>query len=95
MIIPHATPGNIVQYLYGEDGIDPAKSDHGEAVNISRLIEAESIVDEGRKAVEDVTKDIISKYAGSLNPRMKANLEKALLENRLSKDGVEKVMKGA
>ena len=24
---------------------------------------------------------------------MKANLEKALLENRLSKDGVEKVMK--
>jgi DNA-directed RNA polymerase subunit A' len=87
---PH---GNIVQYLYGEDGIDPAKSDHGEAVNISRLIEAESIVDEGRKAVEDVTKDIISKYAGRLNPRMKANLEKALLENRLSKDGVEKVMK--
>jgi DNA-directed RNA polymerase subunit A' len=87
---PH---GNIVQYLYGEDGIDPAKSDHGEAVNISRLIESESIVDEGRKAIEDVTKDIISKYAGSLNPRMKANLEKALLENRLSKDGVEKVMK--
>ena len=87
---PH---GNIVQYLYGEDGIDPAKSDHGEAVNISRVIEAESIVDEGRKAIEDVTKDIISKYAGSLNPRMKANLEKALLENRLSKDGVEKVMK--
>src|SRR3712207_4589057 len=30
---PH---GNIVQYLYGEDGIDPAKSDHGEAVNIDR-----------------------------------------------------------
>src|ERR671914_1914797 len=87
---PH---GNIVQYLYGEDGIDPAKSDHGEAVNISRIIEAESIVDEGRKAVEDVTKDIISKYAERLNPRMKVNLEKALLENRLSKDGVEKVMK--
>jgi DNA-directed RNA polymerase subunit A' len=87
---PH---GNIVQYLYGEDGIDPAKSDHGEAVNISRLIEAESIVDEGRKATEDVIKDIIAKYAENLNPRMKAGLEKALLENRLSKEGVEKVMK--
>src|SRR5258708_16682835 len=35
---PH---GNIIQYLYGEDGIDPAKSDHGEAVNISRLIGSE------------------------------------------------------
>jgi DNA-directed RNA polymerase subunit A' len=87
---PH---GNIVQYLYGEDGIDPAKSDHGEAVNISRLIEAESIVDEGRKATEDVIKGIIGKYAENLNPRMKASLEKALLENRLSKEGVEKVMK--
>ncbi len=87
---PH---GNIVQYLYGEDGIDPAKSDHGEAVNISRLIEAESIIDEGRRATEDIIKDIIARYAKSLNPRMKANLEKALFENRLSKDGVEKVMK--
>ncbi|HXG07571.1 MAG TPA: DNA-directed RNA polymerase subunit A', partial [Nitrososphaera sp.] len=87
---PH---GNIVQFLYGEDGIDPAKSDHGEAVNIARLIEAESIVDEGRKATEDVIKGIISKYAENLNPRMKVNLEKALLENRLSKEGVEKVMK--
>jgi DNA-directed RNA polymerase subunit A' len=87
---PH---GNIVQYLYGEDGIDPAKSDHGEAVNISRLIEAESIVDEGRKATEDIIKGIVAKYAENLNHRMKNNLEKALLENRLSKEGVEKVMK--
>jgi DNA-directed RNA polymerase subunit A' len=44
---PH---GNIIQYLYGEDGIDPAKSDHGEAVNTLRLIEGESIVDEGKKS---------------------------------------------
>ncbi|MCI0560498.1 MAG: DNA-directed RNA polymerase subunit A' [Nitrososphaera sp.] len=87
---PH---GNIVQYVYGEDGIDPAKSDHGEAVNISRLIEAESVIDQGRKASENDIKSIIAKYSENLNPRMKANLEKALFENRLSKDGVEKVMK--
>jgi DNA-directed RNA polymerase subunit A' len=87
---PH---GNIIQYLYGEDGIDPAKSDHGEAVNISRLIEAESVIDEGRKATEEVIKGILAKYAENLNPRMKVNLEKALTENRLSKEGVEKVMK--
>jgi DNA-directed RNA polymerase subunit A' len=87
---PH---GNIVQYLYGEDGIDPAKSDHGEAVNISRLIEAESVIDEGRKATEDVIKGVVTKYTENLNPRMKSNLEKVLLENRLSKEGVEKVMK--
>jgi DNA-directed RNA polymerase subunit A' len=87
---PH---GNVIQYVYGEDGIDPAKSDHGEAVNLMRVIEAESIVDEGRKATENDTRNIIAKYSESLNPRMKANLEKALVENRLSKEGVEKVMK--
>ncbi|HEX6561320.1 MAG TPA: DNA-directed RNA polymerase subunit A' [Nitrososphaera sp.] len=87
---PH---GNIVQYLYGEDGIDPAKSDHGEAANISRLIEAEAIVDEGRKATEDAIKKILEEHGSRLNPRMRANLEKALLENKLSKEGVEKVMR--
>lgn len=87
---PH---GNIVQYLYGEDGIDPAKSDHGEAVNISRLIEAEAIVDEGRKATEDAIKKLVDEHGARLNPRMRASLEKALLENKLSKEGVEKVMK--
>jgi DNA-directed RNA polymerase subunit A' len=87
---PH---GNIVQYLYGEDGIDPAKSDHGEAVNISRLIEAEAIVDEGRKATDDAIKKIIEEHGSRLNPRLRANLEKALLENKLSKEGAEKVMR--
>jgi DNA-directed RNA polymerase subunit A' len=87
---PH---GNIIQYIYGEDGIDPAKSDHGEAVNLSRLIESESIIDEGRKATENDIKNMMTKHAENLNPRMKSNLEKALVENRLSKDGVEKVMK--
>jgi DNA-directed RNA polymerase subunit A' len=87
---PH---GNIIQYVYGEDGIDPAKSDHGEAVNIARLIESEAIVDDGRKATEDVIKKIISEHAQNLNPRMKSTLEAALLENRLSKEGTEKLIK--
>jgi DNA-directed RNA polymerase subunit A' len=87
---PH---GNIIQYIYGEDGIDPAKSDHGEAVNHTRVIEAESVIDEGRKATENDIKNILTKYAQTLNPRMRSNLEKALVENKLSKEGVEKVMK--
>lgn len=87
---PHA---NIVQYLYGEDGVDPAKSDHGEAVNLSRLIEAESIVDEGRKATDEAIKKIVEERGASLNLRMRSGLENALLENKLSKEGVEKVVK--
>jgi len=29
----------IVQLKYGEDGVDPSKSDHGKAVNIEKTIE--------------------------------------------------------
>ncbi|HDD26363.1 MAG TPA: DNA-directed RNA polymerase subunit A' [Acidilobales archaeon] len=31
--------GGIVQFVYGEDGVDPMKSAHGKAVNIDRIIE--------------------------------------------------------
>jgi DNA-directed RNA polymerase subunit A' len=31
--------GNIIQFKYGEDRVDPAKSDHGKAVNIDVIIE--------------------------------------------------------
>jgi DNA-directed RNA polymerase subunit A' len=30
----------IVQFKYGEDGIDPMKSDYGESVNIKRIIDS-------------------------------------------------------
>ncbi|MEM1627858.1 MAG: DNA-directed RNA polymerase subunit A' [Desulfurococcaceae archaeon] len=33
------TFNEIVQFLYGEDGVDPAKSDHGKAANIDRILE--------------------------------------------------------
>jgi DNA-directed RNA polymerase subunit A' len=31
--------GRIVQLMYGEDGVDPSKSDHGKAINIEKTIE--------------------------------------------------------
>lgn len=31
--------GTIIQFRYGEDGVDPMKSDHGKPVNIDRIIE--------------------------------------------------------
>jgi DNA-directed RNA polymerase subunit A' len=89
---PH---GNIIQYLYGEDGIDPAKSDHGEAVNILRLIEGESIVDEGKKASDSEIVKAIAAHATRFNPKVMSNLETTLLNNRLSKIGVEKVVRKA
>ncbi|HEY1249125.1 MAG TPA: DNA-directed RNA polymerase subunit A', partial [Nitrososphaera sp.] len=87
---PH---GNIIQYLYGEDGIDPAKSDHGEAVNIMRLIESASIVDTGKKATQDEIESLLKVYGKDLNDRLKKTLETTISENPLSLEGIENVLK--
>src|SRR6188508_1187321 len=87
---PH---GNIIQFVYGEDGIDPAKSDHGEAVNIYRLIEGELLVDEGKKATEKEISEIVNKNAKNLNPRLREKLLLSLSQNKISRDGANKVIK--
>jgi DNA-directed RNA polymerase subunit A' len=87
------THGNIIQYLYGEDGIDPAKSDHGEAVNISRIIESESVVDVGTRANEEEIRHILNQNISNFNLKLKSNIENILLQNNLSKQGIEKVIK--
>ena len=87
---PH---GHIIQFLYGEDGIDVAKSDHGEAFNIDRLIESESIVDSGTSISKDDVNSIIKKYTSSFNPRLASLVSTSLANSKLSKAGVEKVAK--
>ena len=89
---PH---GHIIQFLYGEDGIDVAKSDHGEAFRIARLIESESIIDSGKKATKEEITDLVKKYAKTFNPRLSKTVLEALLESKLSKEGVDKVCKKA
>jgi DNA-directed RNA polymerase subunit A' len=89
---PH---GHIIQFLYGEDGIDVSKSDHGEAFRISRLIESESIIDSGKKATKEDVEDLVKKYTKTFNPRLSQTVHDALAESKLSKDGVEKVLKKA
>jgi len=89
---PH---GHIIQFLYGEDGIDVAKSDHGEAFRIARLIESESIVDSGKKATKEEILDLVKKYAKTFNPRLSKTVLDALVDSKLSRDGVDKVCKKA
>ena len=82
---PH---GHIIQFLYGEDGIDVAKSDHGEAFNVTRLIESQTIIDSGKKATKDEIEEIAKKYTKTFNPRLKKLVTDGLLDSKLSKDGV-------
>ena len=87
------THGHLIQFLYGEDGIDVAKSDHGEAFNVNRLIASQTIVDSGKKATKDEIVDLAKKYTKTFNPRLQDIVTKALLESKLSKEGVEIVSK--
>ncbi len=89
---PH---GHIIQFLYGEDGIDVAKSDHGEAFRIERLIESEMIIDSGKKATKEEITELAKKYTKTFNPRLIRTVQEALLESKISRDGVEKVCKKA
>ena len=87
---PH---GHIIQFLYGEDGIDVAKSDHGEAFNINRLVDAQHIVESGKPATKDEISSIAKKYVKTFNPRLANIVSNALESSKLSKDGAEKVAK--
>ena len=87
---PH---GHIVQFLYGEDGIDVQKSDHGEAFNPSRLSESQTITDSGKKATKDEIETLTKKYTKTFNPRLTSLVTEALQKSNLSKDGVESVCK--
>jgi DNA-directed RNA polymerase subunit A' len=89
---PH---GHIIQFLYGEDGIDVAKSDHGEAFNINRLIESETIVDTGKKTTKEEAEDLLKKYTKTFNPRLTRLVEEGILHSKLSREGIEKVLKKA
>lgn len=85
---PH---GHIIQFLYGEDGIDVAKSDHGEAFNVNRLIESQTIVDSGKKATKDEILALTHKYTKTFNPRLTQIVTDSLLDSKLSINGVETV----
>ena len=87
---PH---GHIIQFLYGEDGIDVAKSDHGEAFNVNRLIESQTIIDSGKKATKEEASEIAKKYTKTYNTRLRNLVTDALLDAKLSKEGIETVGK--
>ena len=87
---PH---GHIMQFLYGEDGIDVAKSDHGEAFNINRLIESQSIIDSGTKATKEEITKLTKKYTKTFNKRLASVVNDGLHASQLSKTGIETVCK--
>ncbi len=86
--------GDIIQFKYGEDGVDPAKSDHGKAVNVSRLIEQIKIgIAKGKPAPVEYIKKRLKGLEDQLTPMLIGELRQGLAKAKLSKTGVEKAIK--
>jgi DNA-directed RNA polymerase subunit A' len=85
--------GNIIQFLYGEDGIDPAKSDHGRPVNLDRVISAEGLMNASRaKFGEKEAEGLLKKYQNKLNKRLFEELQQRLSESHLNEEGARNVL---
>ncbi len=85
--------GNIIQFKYGEDGIDTAKSDHGKAVNIERLVERVRLFSEkGAAASKNYIESKIDLIADRLTPSLVDELRRYLLGVKLTRKGVDQVL---
>ncbi|RLI23627.1 DNA-directed RNA polymerase subunit A'/A'', partial [Candidatus Bathyarchaeota archaeon] len=86
--------GDIIQFRYGEDGVDPAKSDHGKAVNVSRLVEQIKLTAEkGEPADIEFIKEKLKSVKNELTPLLIDELKKELRKAKLPKGSVERVIK--
>lgn len=86
--------GDIIQFRYGEDGVDPAKSDHGKAVNVSRLIDQVRLGEE--KGATPASADYIKKQLKGveelITPILQNQLKQLLAKVKLSEKGVAKAV---
>ncbi|MBC8463002.1 DNA-directed RNA polymerase subunit A'', partial [Candidatus Bathyarchaeota archaeon] len=85
--------GDIVQFTYGEDGVDPSKSDHGVAVNVDLLTERTKInIKKGRKATEKYINDKVDGIQIQIPALLRDEMRKRLTESGLTKEGVDEVV---
>jgi DNA-directed RNA polymerase subunit A' len=86
--------GDIIQFKYGEDGVDPAKSDHGKAVNVGRLVDQIKISRERGKpeSSEQIRKEL-KDVEGQLTTILTDELKEGLAKANLATAGVNKAIK--
>jgi len=75
----------IVQFLYGEDGIDPAKSYHGKAVNLDIIIHRLGIKGAAKKPLSSGNLNaILQPYEKRLPPKLISEVKKLATSKKLS-----------
>jgi len=85
--------GDIIQFTYGEDGVDPAKSDHGVAVNVAQLTDRTSInMEPGKTAKEKFIDEQIDGITEDIPQLLKEELRRQIKQAGLTEKGVRDVM---
>jgi DNA-directed RNA polymerase subunit A' len=86
--------GDIIQFQYGEDGVDPARSDHGKAVNVSRLVDQVRLAKEkGKPASAEYVKKQLKEVEDQLTPILISELKQSLAKANVGTSGVDKAIK--
>jgi DNA-directed RNA polymerase subunit A' len=86
--------GDIVEFRYGEDGIDPAKSDHGKAVNIQYLIDRIKLsFKSGEAAAEDYIDKRLAEVESELTPLLVSETRERAIKARLPQAAVDILVK--
>ncbi len=85
--------GDIIQLTYGEDGVDPAKSDHGLAVNVRRIVDQVRImVDKEEPVSPEYISESLDDVEDRLTPLLVRKLNSQLKKAQFGKNGVDKVI---
>jgi len=85
--------GDIIQFKYGEDSVDPAKSDHGKGVNVGRLVDQIKIARvKGKPVSAEYIKERLKEVEGQLAPMLIDELKQSLAKAKLGKERVEKAI---
>ncbi len=85
--------GDITQFRYGEDGVDPAKSDHGKAVNVNRLVEQMKItMDKGEQAPKDFIEERLKTVENQLTPILTSELKTELTRTELTRKAADQAI---
>jgi DNA-directed RNA polymerase subunit A' len=86
--------GDIIQLKYGEDGVDPAKSDHGKAVNVSRLVDQVRImVEPGKPASKEYVLERLAEVEEKITPILVKELESELAKAKFTREGVDQAIR--
>jgi len=88
--------GKIVQFKYGEDAVDPARSDHGKPVNIDRLIDSISLLyPKGKRATKDYIKKLLKKVESEIPSSLRDELWSKLIEKKANKEVAKEAIRQA